>query len=366
MSVKLMIGDAREQMKAIESSSIDCVVTSPPYFNLRDYGTGTWEGGDSDCDHRPSKEQREKRERGKLQGGTATINAADIARAFCPRCGARRIDDQVGMEESPSEYLESLLNIFDEAFRVLKPGGTVWVNLGDSYNAYNGNRGESTSLSAKTNDHHVRRPRGFGLCAKTLPQKCLMGMPWRFALGMIECGWILRSDIIWNKPNPIPESVKDRPTKAHEYLFMFTKSQRYFYDADAIAEPFQTDEKERYEERAKAIGRGQQGWAHARGNDRDQSGGFPAPESGKRNRRTVWTITTKPNPEAHFATFPPELPSLCIRAGCPEGGTVLDMFAGSGTTGEVASGIGRNAVLIELSPEYAEIIRKRIGLFLES
>jgi len=211
-------------------------------------------------------------------------------------------------------------------------------------------------------------PAGHGLMVPTLKPKDLIGIPWRVAFALQADGWYLRCDIVWAKPNPMPESVTDRPTKAHEYIFMMSKSPRYYYDADAIREPIQTDPSERYLERARITGRGSQGAALARGNDRDKSGGFPVrdPANPARNARSVWAIPTKPYPGAHFATFPPELAEKCILAGCPKGGTVLDPFAGSGTTGMVATGHGRHAVLIELNPDYAELIRERIGPMLET
>src|SRR5690606_12985255 len=225
--------------------------------------------------------------------------------------------------------------------RVLRRDGTLWLNLGDTYNAYNGNRGiESRYAGDRRKIGEPMFPPGHGLMVPTLKPKDLVGIPWRVAFALQADGWYLRSDIIWAKPNPMPESVTDRPTKAHEYVFLLSKSPRYYYDADAIGEPIQTDPSERYLERARITGRGSQGAALARGNDRDKSGGFPVrdPANPTRNARSVWTIATRPYPGAHFATFPPELAERCILAGCPKGGTVLDPFAGSGTTGMVATG----------------------------
>src|SRR5690606_37507578 len=295
--------------------SVQTVVTSPPYFGLRDYG----------------------------------------------------VDGQIGLEQTPEEYVAKLVEVFRGIRKVLRPDGTVWLNLGDSYWNSNGFARASAEWQRKgrndapANDRRLPKH-------DILKVKDLIGIPWRVAFALQADGWYLRSDIIWAKPNPMPESVTDRPTKAHEFIFLMSKSPRYYYDADAIGEPIQTDPSERYLERARITGRGSQGAALARGNDRDKSGGFPVrdPANPTRNARSVWTITTRPYPGAHFATFPPELAERCVLAGCPKGGTVLDPFAGSGTTGMVATGHGRHAVLIELNPDYAELIRDRIGPMLET
>src|SRR5690606_27349831 len=274
------------------------------------------------------------------------------------------------LEPTPELYVEHMVEVFREVRRVLRPEGTLWLNLGDTFAA-------STRTTGR-NEQGGRHSGGggpFNGGARTvvggIPQglkpKDLVGIPWAVAFALRDDGWYLRADIIWAKPNPMPESVTDRPTKAHEFIFLMSKSPRYYYDVDAIGEPIQTDPSERYLERARITGRGSQGAALARGNDRDKSGGFPVrdPENPTRNARSVWTIATRPYPGAHFATFPPELAERCILAGCPKGGTVLDPFAGSGTTGMVATGHGRHAVLIELNQDYAELIRDRIGPMLE-
>lgn len=215
------------------------------------------------------------------------MDAGTVIKGDC-HCGAIRKGHQYGLEHTPEEYVTKMAEVFREVRRVLRDDGTLWLNLGDSYRS-----------------------------------KCLVGIPWRVATALQADGWCLRCDIIWEKPNVMPASVTDRPTRAHEYVFMLTKSKRYFYDASAVAE--------------EAV------LVHMR-----------------RNRRTVWAISTKPYPEAHFATFPPELPEICIKAGCPRGGVVLDPFAGSGTTGMVALRHGRSFIGIELNPEYVELARCRI------
>lgn len=311
VSVVVLQGDCRAILPNLSAESVQCVVTSPPYWGLRDYG------------------------------GNA---------------------DQIGLERTSAEYVESLVEVFREVRRVLKPDGVLWLNLGDCWNAYNGGAGPSSSISAGTQTRE--RPRlesGFGLRDKSLKPKDLIGIPWRVALALQADGWWLRSDIIWSKPNPMPESVSDRPTKSHEYLFLLTKSDRYFYDAESIREPFQTNERENYPARAKVTGRGNQSAAAARGNDRDKSGGYP-PAGAGRNKRSVWSVPVKAYKGAHFATYPADLIKPCILAGSRPGDMVLDPFGGSGTTGEVAVELGRSATLIELNEEYVAMIKARTNV----
>jgi site-specific DNA-methyltransferase (adenine-specific) len=265
----LLQGDASEQLQSLESKSVQCCVTSPPYWGLRDF------------------------------------------------------DSQLGLEPTPEAYIANMVAVFREVWRVLRDDGTLWLNMGDSFLG-----------------------------------KQLVAMPWRLALALQADGWYLRSDIIWHKPNPMPESVTDRPTKAHEYIFLLTKSERYLYDADAIREPYNPNSLDRYNYRLQntapqgrqSIGRKQPGETGAKIHEPNDLG---------RNKRSVWTIPTQPYAEAHFATFPEELPKLCILAGTKLGDTVLDPFAGSGTTGQVAIELGRKAILIELNPDYCEMIRIR-------
>lgn len=307
MSVNIMIGDCREVLKGLASESVNCIVTSPPYFGLRDYG----------------------------------------------------MVDQIGLEQTPEEFVAALVGVLGEARRVLRSDGTLWLNLGDSY--FSGGRTEYTAVGG-------------------LKSKDLMGMPWRVALGLQADGWYLRQDIIWHKPNPMPESVTDRCTKAHEYVFLLAKSTKYHYDAEAISEGLAESSIDRLSQNVdeqagskrvpgktngamKAVGKLS---AHMEGtprNDGDRwrlADGGVAPR-GSRNKRSVWTITTQPYSEAHFATMAPELAETCIKAGCPIGGTVLDPFGGAGTTGLMADRLNRNAILIELNPAYAELARNRIS-----
>jgi DNA modification methylase len=288
LSVKLIIGDCREKLKDLPPDSVHCCVTSPPYFGLRDYG----------------------------------------------------VDGQIGLEKTPDAFVAELVAVFREVKRVLRDDGSLWLNLGDSYAGSWGNYGGQNRGAGKQravvagsrvpNEAWDERTKFLPPAARGFPgvkPKDLIGIPWLVAFVLRSDGWWLRQDIIWSKPNPMPESVRDRCTKAHEYIFMLTKSAKYYYDADAIAEDAKTQN--------------------------GQCGEI-------RNKRSVWTVATHPFAEAHFATFPPELIEPCILAGCPEGGTVLDPFSGAGTTGMVADRLKRNAILIELNPEYAKIADNRM------
>lgn len=281
---------------------------------------------------------------------------------------------QLGLEKTPEEYVAKMVAVFREVRRVLRDDGTLWLNLGDSYASAWACKRRNVVGNGSPNESVER-----GRMAEGLKEKDLVGIPWRVAFALQADGWYLRSDIIWHKPNPMPESVTDRPTKAHEYLFLLTKSERYYYDAEAIKEPGSClsfpdmngstlsggaygrhtldkaiPEKQRRTDKQRGHGR-----RHAGFNDRwdamekaDQCGGM-------RNKRTVWTVATHPYSEAHFATFPPKLIEPCILAGCPSGGLVLDPFAGSGTTIQVAQNLGRRGVGIELNPQYIALAEER-------
>jgi DNA modification methylase len=260
-------------------------------------------------------------------------------------CGLRDygVEGQLGLEDTPEAYTEKMVELFREAWRVLRDDGTLWLNLGDGYN---GSGGVGGAGKQHTNQGAVDRPDNRQGWAGLKP-KDLVGIPWRIAFALQADGWYLRQDIIWHKPNPMPESVKDRCTKAHEYVFLLTKKAKYYYDSEAIKEPATCDRL--------------RGPAVHPCKDTNGNAGLARRDSlGVRNRRDVWTIPTKGFSKAHFAVFPDALVEPCIKAGCPKGGTVLDPFAGSGTTGLAASRLGRNAELIELNPEYAEMARERI------
>ena len=403
----VLVGNWIEVLKGLPNASVQCVVTSPPYWNLRDYGTGQWEGGDAECSHKKDT-KHQKQGATSQRAGRANIEAQqnENFRQVCGKCGARRVDEQLGIEATPEEYIAKVVAGFREVRRVLRDDGTLWLNLGDK--------------------HH---------------DKNLVGIPWRVAFALQADGWYLRQDIIWAKPNPMPESVTDRCTKSHEYIFLLTKKPRYFYDAEAIKEPsiYPLRDKEGFSGED-AVARKCRGHGNHLGT------------YASRNLRSVWTIATQPYAEAHFATFPEAIPEKCIKAGtsekgcCPECGApwerivespkypkelralpgdagvkvgyghpivnttgtgqamqdwrnshparttgwkptctcragygerradddpagttpdpvpcvVLDPFAGSGTTCAVAHLLGRNYIGIELNPEYAALARDRI------
>lgn len=384
MTVEIIVGDCRTALAGLADGSVHCCVTSPPYFGLRDYGTGKWEGGDPDCGHRSATMKEGRNEDRPTLSGSESTNLTQLILAHntpCGKCGAVKVDSQIGLETSPDEFVAALVGVFRDVRRVLRDDGTLWLNLGDSY-ANDGKWGGSSG-GKHVSALHGKSSIGRGRTSTGLKPKDLIGIPWRVAFALQADGWYLRQDIIWSKPNPMPESVTDRCTKAHEYIFLLSKSPRYYFDQDAIADGLATGPKENYPARAKITGRGEQGSAEARGFDRDKSGGFPprkrgvpprhaglessdqsglddVPRGGSRNKRTVWNVATASFSEAHFATFPPALIEPCILAGCPPGGRVLDPFGGAGTTGLVADRLQRSAVLIELNPQYAEMSRRRI------
>jgi len=361
--IKILQGDCREVLKTLPDASINCCVTSPPYFNLRDYQTGTWTGGDPQCDHIQSWNKHGGERADRNQEGQKK-QYKDV----CGRCGAVSIDLQIGKENTPEAYVNELVSVFREVRRVLRDDGTCWINLGDSFaGSGKGPAGNIHKGRLAGEARHIQ-----GKYKTIVPEGCkpkdLMGIPWMTAFGLRNDGWYLRQDMIWNKPNPQPESVKDRCTKAHEYIFLLTKSPHYFFDYKAIQEPAAYDGRKdtlmkggikykRTDETGLAV-RTMAANPHERWKTND-AGEYV------RNKRSVWTVATKPYPGSHFATFPAGLIRPCILAGCPTGGTVLDPFGGSGTTGEVAAAEGRNAILIELNPNYTNLMRNRCGLFVE-
>jgi len=306
MAVSVIIGDCRDKLREMETGSVHTCVTSPPYFGLRDYGH----------------------------------------------------DGQIGLEETPEAFVAQMVAVFREVRRVLRDDGTLWLNLGDSYASGakgSGGAGKSTlgpNKDLQNIDFQKMDTRKF-TC--DVPDKNLLGIPWRVAFALQADGWYLRQDIIWAKPNPMPESVRDRCTKAHEYVFLLSKGPRYYFDADAIAEAATFGQAERK-------GGGVRSGAEVafQGNAPTNLGRCGGTDDGTRNKRSVWTVASQPFKEAHFATYPPELIEPCILAGCPVGGTVLDPFGGAGTTGLVADRLQRNAVLCELNPDYAAIALRRL------
>jgi DNA modification methylase len=307
MSVRILKGDTRDVLRELEDCSVHCCVSSPPYFGLRSYLP----------DGHPDKAK------------------------------------EIGLEQTPAEYVEQMVQVFREVRRVLRDDGTLWINLGDSYSS-GGNGPGAISSKQSTN-------RGANLPPKRTPgfgPKQLLGIPWRTAFALQSDGWWLRQDIVWGKQNPLPESVTDRCTKSHEYVFLLAKSERYFFNAAAIAETAAAgrpsgNKSHKYVDAYSAEDSEQH---------RNKAGlmKVAATAYATRNKRSVWTIATQPFGEAHFATMPPALAETCILAGCPERGTVLDPFGGAGTTGLVADRLNRNAILIELNSEYVELARRRI------
>lgn len=304
MKVEIIQGDVRAAIKTLPAESVHCVVTSPPYYGLRDYG----------------------------------------------------VAGQIGLEPTPDEYIAELVAVFREVRPVLRTDGTLWLNLGDSYanDAKWGGASGGKHVSALHGNSGIGRGRKY---TGAKPKDLLM-IPARVALALRVDGWWLRSDIIWAKPNPMPESVTDRPTSSHEHVFLLAKAERYFFDADAARGVASWTRENNPDWQTQRDATNEQKGCD---NRNAKSGGFTQwqPEQG-RNIRNVWTIATSPYPEAHFATFPPELAERCIRAGCPRGGTVFDPFAGSGTTGLIANRNGRNSILIELNAGYVAMARKRI------
>ena len=369
MTWRVLVGDVREQLRGLPPCSVQCCVTSPPYWGLRDYGTAQWEGGDEACEHvgsvaRTAPAGTEKQASNK--------GAVAVMSGNC-KCGARRIDAQIGLEPTPDAYVSTLVEVFREVRRVLRRDGTLWLNLGDSYtgsgkggNPEEGkqatNKGSQSigvlygKTGATARDAALTNVSRRWTAERGLAPKNLVGIPWRVAFALQADGWWLRSDIIWSKPNPMPESVTDRPTKAHEYVFLLTKSARYYYDAEAIAED---------SIHAGALITNNNGKNSQLGAYGATRTGFLKPDgvlvAAQRNARSVWSMATEPYPEAHFATFPETLPDRCIRAGTKAGDTVLDPFCGSGTTGQVALRHGCSFIGIELNPAYAELARTRIS-----
>jgi DNA modification methylase len=320
---RLYVGDVRDCLRELPPESVHCVVTSPPYWGLRDYGTGSWVGGDPDCEHKVRENPCNAKSG--LGGGTKTNgHAAEGFKNECPRCGATRVDQQIGLEATPEAFVQSMVDVFREVRRVLRADGTCWVNLGDSYSGGGGYapdapvnvaRREAGSgmdgafrFSPRVQDRQSVKPK----VTTGLKQKDLVGIPWRVAFALQADGWYLRSDIVWSKPNPMPESVTDRPTKAHEYVFLLTRSPRYFFDQEAVREPHTPDGRKKLVH-DHAVNGSHENYANM-GTEQER---WP---NGGRNIRSVWEIATQPYPEAHFATFPEALPERCIKAGTSERG----------------------------------------------
>jgi len=340
----------------LAANTVQCVITSPPYWGLRDYGTAEWVGGSGDCDHvEQSIGMSDKNTLGP-DGYLPPTNAANVGRKMqyrhrCPKCGAIRKDAQLGLEATPDEFLANMVSVFREVRRVLKDDGVLWLNMGDSYAANRGYQVADNKFKDVGNNRPSKAP-------DALPPKNLIGMPWRLAFALQSDGWILRSDIIWHKPNPMPESVTDRPTKAHEYVFLLSKQGRYFYDADAVREKPKTEGLlPSHLGRGKTIAPHDLDLTNGKRTDKEHNGKF-VHEAG-RNRRTVWTVATQPYSGSHFATFPTALIEPMILAGSRPGDLVMDPFSGTATVGEVSRKHHRRYVGLELNPKYIELAKER-------
>lgn len=346
-----------EGLKKLPDNSVDCCVTSPPYYGLRDYGTGKWIGGDPNCPHMRTNKLSDKCTTGHKNLKEMQGVGDSIYKSVCPICGAVRVDEQIGLEESPQDYINKLVDVFMEVHRVLKPDGTFWLNIGDTYNGYKAGNDNPKWTNTNTKSFVKRSAEG-------LKPKDLIGIPWMLAFALREKGWYLRQDIIWHKPNPMPEPVKDRCTKSHEYIFLFSKSQNYYYDYESIQErAVSADDLER------RVNNGKTEWKTDKAKDtyavsgegRDRRELYTQNENGElmRNKRDVWSVPTRPDKVSHFAVFPEELIIPCILAGSKSGGVVLDPFMGSGTTARVARKLNRHFIGFELNPEYCKIINKK-------
>ena len=344
----------------LAAKSVHTVVTSPPYYGLRDYGTAKWEGGSSECEHTVGSGDNDN-----LKGYVTRPERDGEKRQYCQLCGAIRIDEQIGLEQTPDEYIANLVEVFRECKRILRDDGTLWVNIGDSYaTSPAGNKvwgdGVGSNKHYESEQIHQKTHKDFG----EAKPKDLIGIPWMLAFALRADGWYLRQDIIWAKPNPMPESIKDRCTKSHEYIFLLSKSAKYYYDNEAVME-LATGFDGRKDTKYKGGPKDMAGGAHERWQyknlqpngqqpntmhlDRLQGEEYMSPV---RNKRDVWTVTTKPYKGAHYATFPPDLIKPCILAGAPESGIVFDPFVGSGTTVATAIQLGRQGIGIDLSFKY--------------
>jgi len=352
MKDTILFGNCQDTLKEFAPKSARTCVTSPPYYGLRDYGTATWIGGDPNCNHRrDSKVKPENCNTGHKNHDEMYGVGDAIYKTVCPKCGAIRQDSQIGLEETPEEYIESLVNVFRNVRDVLTDDGTLWVNLGDSYYNYRPGKGQSYPKQSvsKTKQDLPDECNKRGNKLNGLKEKDLIGIPWLFAFAMRNDGWYLRQDIIWHKPNPMPESVRDRCTKSHEYIFLFSKNKKYHYDNEAIKEPAKD-----WGTRDRTNGK-----YHNEGTGLQPHSGLTKSYPTK-NKRSVWSVTVKPYKEAHFATYPPDLIEPCILAGSEEGDTVLDPFMGAGTTAAVAKSLNRHYIGCELNEGYGNLIQKRI------
>lgn len=391
--VTLYTGDAAEVLAELPDRSVHSIVTSPPYYGLRDYGTGRWLGGDPHCRHSTG--------RGCNVAQTKNPNASYPASTAhrgghprrCSNCGATREDQQVGLEASPGEYIDRIRGVFAQLHRVLVDTGTAWLNLGDCYSSEPPGRARDLMHQPATchgeAGRHLLEPVQSTTRSRSggISRKNLMGMPWHVAFALQRDGWILRNAIVWHKPNAMPESVKDRLSNRYEMLFFLVKQQRYHFDLDPLRIPLSRPEAL---DEGIVIGGANKGRNAGVGATARRRGGtmygkytattpFTGAPPGEAMRPTgmrhstghpngknpgdVWSIGTRPLREAHFAAYPIDIPLRCIAAGCPEGGLVLDPFSGAATTGMAARQLGRSYIGIDLNPEFHDIGKRRLARF---
>ena len=416
MRNKIIQGDCLEVLKTFPDESIDMCITSPPYWALRDYGTANWDGGDKDCDHTAAKEKSRYDYSMESSSNQSQRKGTDAPKwkDKCPKCGAKKVDLQLGLESTFQEYIDKLCDIFDEVKRVLKKSGTCWVNLGDTYNSSQAGNKTPSGFQQKS-EEEIKAKAAYKRQKAALPDKCLLQIPSRFAIEMTNRGWILRNEIIWHKPSCMPSSIIDRFTVDFEKLFFFVKNKKYWFETQ-YERATSTDNSVRDRDNSKLNNTP----------GRTRMGGLTTNHYIERNKRAVWSINPKGYTEAHFAVYPEKLIDTPIKAGCPkeickncgvarekiiiaEGGTigeswhdhkddqvvgqrsenkakgghgykridegysdcgckagwnkgiVLDPFMGSGTTAFVARKHSRDYLGIELNAEYIKLVEKRLA-----
>lgn len=330
-TIELHVGDALQVMESIPRASVDCVVTSPPHWGLRDYGTAIWIGGDPECRHTLGTTPHQRRTAKKR---TSSWLHSSVNKR-CRNCGALAHDRQYGLEPTIDEYVDRLREVSAEVWRLLTPRGTYWLNLRDGFSYHNSGTGSTRKITTEEASSVARH-------------KSLMGIPWRAALALQQDGWIIRNAIVWHKPNGIPDPASDRFSSRYEMVFLLVKQPDYHFDATQALEPFSQN---RPEHRKNHRGGNKPHTVQSPWNTRGRAG---------KNVGDVWPISTRPLPDAHCAPFPIDLPRRCIAVGCPEDGRVLDPFSGSGTTGLAAWQLGRLFQGIDLRPDYHEIFKRRL------
>ncbi|GAA4866681.1 site-specific DNA-methyltransferase [Saccharopolyspora rosea] len=332
---ELYVGDALTVLATMPASSVDCVVTSPPQWGLRDYGTAQWIGGNPECEHTLGTTPHQRRNAKKRGLGPEKTNA----RKRCRTCGAFCLDQQYGLEPTIDEYVNRLRLVGREIWRVLQPCGTFWLNLRDGYSYHNNGTGSNRESGVEASDNRY---------AGIVRHKSLLGIPWRAALSLQNDGWIIRNAIVWHKPNSIPDPAADRLSSRYEMLFLLVKQPDYHFTIDAVRAPYSQD---------RPLSRK----AH-HGGKKPHTVKTPwRPEAEGKNLGDVWSLPTRPLPEAHPAPFPVDLPQRCIAAGCPDNGRVLDPFSGAGTTGIAARQLGRSYCGIDLRRDYHDIFLHRLA-----